>query len=112
MCVVESRCGNNTTAQANSYAHRQTSVGARSQTRTHTHTRTHTDRHARQKNPKGTREDSHTLFFACVRMSQGGDEHIQRDATENSNFLRQLCGLGDKVFADGELILRNNESKI
>lgn len=50
------------------------------------------------KNPKGMREDSHTLFFASVRMSQGGDEHIQRVATENSNYLGQLCGRRVKFF--------------
>lgn len=84
----------------------RTQTDMRGWTLAYTYAHTNTQSHS-TKNPKGTGEDSHTLFFACVRMSQGGDEHIQRDATENSNFLGQKT----KVYADGKSILPNNEFK-
>lgn len=58
------------TAQTNSYA----------QTDKCRHTHAHTM-------DKKSDEKRQSLFFACVKMSQGGDKHIQRDAMENSNFL-------------------------
>lgn len=59
-------------------------------TNRHTHTQT-MDSKAKRKRP--------SLFFACVKESQGGDEHIQRSATQSSNLLVLLSESGDKVFS-------------
>lgn len=68
-------------------------VRTRSDKRGHAQTHTHTQTMDR----KGERKRA-SLFFACVKVSQGGDEHIQRSATQSTNLLVLLSESGDKVF--------------